>query len=71
MRRANTIIVIRSVIAALLVAIAVANFASGRIVFGVLFAALAVMNVVMTIYIGRRRARFSRRFRGFADRADR
>jgi hypothetical protein len=71
MRRANTIIVIRSVIAALLVAIAVANFASGRIVFGVLFAALAVMNVVMTIYIGRRRARFSRRVRGFADRADR
>jgi hypothetical protein len=40
-------------------------------VFGVLFAALAVMNVVMTVTIGRRRARIARRVRGFADRADR
>jgi O-antigen/teichoic acid export membrane protein len=71
MRRVNTIIVIRSVIAALLVAIAVANFASGRVVFGVLFAALAVMNVVMTGYIRRRRARFARRFPGYADRPGR
>jgi uncharacterized membrane protein (DUF485 family) len=71
MRRANTIIVIRSVIGALLAAIAVANFVSGRIVFGVLFAALAIMNVVMTVYIGRRRAQFSRRLRGTADRGDR
>jgi hypothetical protein len=62
MRPANTIIVIRSLVGALLAAIAVANFVSGRLVFGVLFAALAIMNVVMTVYISRRRARFARRF---------
>ncbi|HMF03947.1 MAG TPA: hypothetical protein VKH17_03960 [Acidimicrobiia bacterium] len=71
MRPANTIIVIRSVIGALIAALAVANFVTGRIVFGVLFAALAAMNVVMTAYIARRRGRIARRFRGFADPADR
>ena len=71
MRRATTIIVIRSVIAALLAALAVANFATGRVLFGVLFAALAVTNVVMTVYIARQRVRFAGRFRGFAGRADR
>ena len=39
-----------------------ANFVSGRVLFGVLFAGLAVMNVVMSVYIARRRARFARRF---------
>ena len=38
MRRGNTIVVIRSVIAVLFVALAVANLVSGRVVFGVLFA---------------------------------
>ena len=71
MRPASTIIVIRSVIGALLVALAIANFVTGRVVFGLLFAALAVMNVVMTVYIGRRRARFARRFQVFADRPGR
>ena len=56
------------VIAALFVALAVANFVSGRVVFGFLFAALAVMNVVMTVYVRRRRAQFAQRFPGFADR---
>ena len=71
MRPANTILVVRSVIAALLAALAVANFATGRIVFGVLFAGLAVMNVVMTVIISRRRSRIAHRFRRFADRVDR
>jgi hypothetical protein len=48
MRPGNTIVVIRSVIAAVFVALAVANFVGGRVIFGVLFAALAVMNVAMT-----------------------
>ncbi len=61
MRSANTIVIIRSVIAALFATLAVADFANGRILFGVVFAALAVMNVVMTIYF-RRRATFARRF---------
>ena len=68
MRRGNTIVVIRSLIAVLFVALAVANFVGGRVVFGVLFAALAVMNVVMTVYLLRRRAEFARRLPGFADR---
>jgi hypothetical protein len=61
MRRGNTIVVIRSVIAAVFVALAVANFVGGRFVFGVLFAALAAMNVAMTVYVRRRRAQFDRR----------
>jgi hypothetical protein len=60
-RPGNTIVVIRSVIAAVFVALAVANFVGGRVVFGVLFAALAVMNVSMTVYVRRRRAQFDRR----------
>ena len=71
MRAGNTIVVIRSVIAALFVALAVANFVGGRIVFGVLFAALAVMNVVMTVYVQRRRTGFAQRFPGPADRSRR
>jgi len=61
MRPGNAIVVIRSVIAALFVALAIANFVSGRVVFGVLFAALAVVNVAMTVYVRRRRAQFDRR----------
>ena len=61
MRSGNTIVIIRSLIAALFVALAVANFVGGRVVFGVLFAALAVMNVAMTVYVRRRRAQFDRR----------
>ena len=61
MRAGNTIVVIRSFMAALFVALAVANFVGGRVVFGVLFAALAVMNVAMTVYVRRRRAQFDRR----------
>ena len=61
MRPGNTIVVIRSFMAALFVAVAVANFVGGRVVFGVLFAALAVMNVAMTVYVRRRRAQFDRR----------
>ena len=61
MRPGNTIVVIRSVIAAVFVALAVANFVGGRVVFGVLFAALAVMNVSMTVYVRRRRAQFDGR----------
>jgi hypothetical protein len=61
MRPGNTIVVIRSVIAAVFVALAVANFVGGRVIFGVLFAALAVMNVAMTVYVRRRRAQFDRR----------
>jgi Flp pilus assembly protein TadB len=67
-RPGNTIVVIRSVIAALFVVLAVANFVGGRVVFGVLFAALAAMNVVMTVYFRRRRAQFAQRFPGSADR---
>jgi len=61
MRPGNTIVVIRSVIAAVFVALAVANFVGGRVIFGVLFAALAVMNVAMTVYVRRRRAQFDGR----------
>ena len=61
MRPGNTIVVIRSFMAALFGALAVANFVGGRVVFGVLFAALAVMNVAMTVYVRRRRAQFDRR----------
>jgi hypothetical protein len=60
-RPGNTIVVIRSVIAAVFVVLAVVNFVGGRVVFGVLFAALAVMNVAMTVYVRRRRAQFDRR----------
>ncbi len=67
----NTILVIRSVIAALFAAIAVANFVAGRIVFGVLFAALAVTNVAITVYVRHRRAQMARRFPGLAARFDR
>ena len=71
MRPTNTILIIRSVIAALFGAVGAAKLAGGRIVFGVLFAALAVMNVVMTVTISRRRARVARRFERLADRPGR
>ena len=68
MRPTNTIVIIRSVIAALLAALALANFATGRIVFGLLFGGLAVMNVVLTVYVRRRRADLARRLPGAAGR---
>lgn len=68
MRPINTIVLIRSIVAALFAGLAIANFVTGRIVFAVLFAGLAVTNVVLTVYVRRRRADLARRFPGFADR---
>ncbi len=54
-RRARTVLVLRSIIVVLLVALAAASLANGRIVIGVLFGCLAATNVALITMFVRRR----------------
>ncbi len=54
--------VIRSVIAAILVALGVAALVQGRVVMGGLLLALAAANVTLTVVMRRRRAELLRQF---------
>ena len=69
MRSSTTVIVIRSVIAALLVALGIAAISSGRIVVGLLLVGLAAANVALTVTMRRRRRELLRRFPNLAARA--
>ena len=71
MRRGTWIVVLRSVIAALMLALGLVNLTSGRIVVGVLLVGLAATNVTLTVTMRRRRARMLERFPGLADAAAR
>jgi hypothetical protein len=66
MRTSNTFVVLRSIVAALVAGLAVASFANGRVVIGVIFAALAITNVAITVVLLRHRADLHRRFPGLA-----
>ncbi len=68
MRSSTTIIVIRSVIAALLVALGVASIGAGRIGVGLLLVGLAAANVALTVTMRRRRRELLRRFPNLATR---
>jgi hypothetical protein len=61
MRKLRTVVVIRSIITALVAALAVVALADGRLVVGALLAALAVANVAMLLTIRRRRRRVRER----------
>lgn len=67
MRSMSTIYVIRGLIAALLVALGVAQLASGRVVIGVLFIALAIANIALLLTVRRRRADLLRRYPRLAE----
>jgi hypothetical protein len=54
-RRAKTIVVLRSIVVLLLVALAIASFAGGRVLIGVLFTGLAATNVALITMFVRRR----------------
>jgi hypothetical protein len=69
MRSGTAVVVIRSVIAAILVALGVAALAEGRVIVGVLLIALAVANVTLTVTMRRRRAELMRRFPNLGKRA--
>jgi pilus assembly protein TadC len=69
MRSSTTVIVIRSVIAALLVALWIGAISSGRIVVGLLLVGLAAANVALTVTMRRRRRELLRRFPNLAARA--
>jgi hypothetical protein len=57
----RTVLIVRSVIAVLFAGLGVTALADGRTLFGLFAIALAVMNVVLIVTIGRRaRARRSR-----------
>ncbi len=71
MRSGTTIIVLRSIIAGLLAALAVAALLDGRVVIGVLLGALAVTNVTLTVTVHRRRRELQARFPGLAARRGR
>jgi hypothetical protein len=62
MRSSTTVVVIRSVIAALLVALGIASIGAGRIGVGLLLVGLAAANVAMTVTMRRRRRDLMRRF---------
>jgi hypothetical protein len=66
MRSTNTILVIRGVMAALFVALAVVSFAQGATVRGVLLLALGACSVAMLFAIQRRRRELRARFPGLA-----
>ena len=68
MRRGRTIIILRSVIAALFLCISALGFASGRLLMGVLFLALAAVNVALTVTMHRRQTELAAQFPGLADR---
>ena len=62
MRSGNTFLVLRSIMAVLVGALAIAALTNGRIVIGLVLAALAITNVVMTVMMYRRRAELRRHF---------
>jgi Flp pilus assembly protein TadB len=62
MRSGNTVLVLRSIMAVLVGALAIAALANGRIGIGLLLAALAITNVVLTVTMYRRRAELRRQF---------
>jgi len=66
MRQTTWVLVLRSVIAVLMLALGVANLTEGRIAIGVLLIGLATMNVTLTLTMRRRRARLIERFPGLA-----
>jgi O-antigen/teichoic acid export membrane protein len=61
MRKLRTVILIRSIITALVAALAVVALANGRVLVGLLLAALVVANVAMLLTIRRRRRRVRER----------
>ena len=67
MRDAKWVLIIRSVIAALVLALGIAALADGRIIGGVLLVGLATANVALTITIRRRRAALLERFPRLAE----
>lgn len=69
MRQGKWVVVLRSVIAVLMLALGVANLVGGRIVIGVLLIGLATMNVALTLTMRRRRAQLLERFPGLAQAA--
>jgi hypothetical protein len=68
MRSTNTVLVIRGVMAALFVALAIVSFAEGADVRGVLLLALGGCSVAMLVAIQRRRRQLRARFPGLARR---
>ncbi len=70
MRSSRTIVVIRSVIAALLLCLSIVGFVGGRPVIGLLFLLLAVANVALTVTMHRRRNELEQRFPGLAARTE-
>jgi hypothetical protein len=70
MNRARTIIILRSVIAGLLMCLAVASFVGGRPAIGALFLLLAAANVALTVTMHRRSTEFAQRFPGLAQRGE-
>src|ERR1051326_8517930 len=66
MRTSNTFVVLRSIVAVLVAALAAASFANGRVVLGVILTALAITNVAITVTLLRHRADLARRFPGVA-----
>jgi hypothetical protein len=68
MKRTRTIIILRSVIAALLVCVSAVSFVAGRPVVGVLFLLLAAANVALSVTMHRRSKEFAQRYPGLAER---
>jgi hypothetical protein len=67
-RSNTTVVVIRSVIAAILVVLGIGAIGAGRVGVGVLLIGLAAANVALTITMRRRRAELLRRFPNLATR---
>ena len=66
MKRTRTIIILRSLVAALLICISAVSFVAGRPVIGVLFLLLAAANVALSVTMHRRSTEFAQRFPGLA-----
>ena len=66
MKRTRTIIILRSLIAALLICISAVSFVAGRPVVGVLFLLLAAANVALSVTMHRRSTEFAQRVPGLA-----
>lgn len=68
MKRGRTIIILRSVMAALFLCVSALGFVNGRLLMGLLFLALAAVNVALTVTMHWRQAEFAARFPGLAER---
>lgn len=69
MRQVRWVLVLRSIMAALVLALGIASLAAGRIVVGVLLVGLATTNVALTLTMRRRRADLLERFPRLAQRS--